>query len=137
MNNSIFIAENIDLFNADIPLTKTAGNDIVIPSSSESDFLDKVSEETTPNYTIWIIVSVAVILVIVIIAVLFKNSDRMKYSEISQIEDISQGDFETDEAQKEIEPVQEKNKTVKKSSYTTPSSISAAIRLFLEKTKNR
>ncbi len=137
MNNSIFIAENIDLFNADIPLTKTAGNDIVIPSSSESDFLDKVSEETTPNYTIWIIVSVAVILVIVIIAVLFKNSDRMKYSEISQIEDISQGDFETDETQKEIEPVQEKNKTVKKSSYTTPSSISAAIRLFLEKTKNR
>ena len=108
MNNSIFIAENIDLFNADIPLTKTAGNDIVIPSSSESDFLDKVSEETSPNYTIWIIASVAVILVIAIIAILFKNLDRMKYSEISQIEDIPQNDFEIDETKDEVRIVQEK-----------------------------
>lgn len=137
MNNSIFIAENIDLFNADIPLTKTAGNDIVIPSSSESDFLDKVSEETSPNYTIWIIASVAVILVIAIIAILFKNLDRMKYSEISQIEDIPQNDFEIDETKDEVRIVQEKPKGNKKSSYATPSSISAAIRLFLEKTKNR
>lgn len=137
MNNSIFIAENIDLFNADIPLTKTAGNDIVIPSSSESDFLDKVSEETSPNYTIWIIASVAVILVIAIIAILFKNLDRVKYSEISQIEDIPQNDFEIDETKDEVRIVQEKPRGNKKSSYATPSSISAAIRLFLEKTKNR
>lgn len=137
MNNSIFIAKNIDLFNADIPLTKAEGNDIVIPSASESDFLNKVNEESSPNYTIWIIITSAVILVIIIIAILFKNLDRVKYSEISQIENTETDNLKTEDSQDEVRIVHEKTRNLKKSSYATPSSISAAIRLFLEKTKNR
>lgn len=134
MNKFVFIADNeVDLFNADIPQKEINGNEIFIPSSSSSDSVNSQTSDNT--YMPFVIASVAVILVIVAVSVLFKNLNRTKYAEITAVETSRKNN--SVQQPDETPVLKERPVTVKKSSYATPSSVSAAITLFLEKTKNK
>lgn len=134
MNKFVFIADNeVDLFNADIPQKEIKGNENFIPSSSLSDFVNSPTADNA--YMPFVIASVAVILVIVAVSILFKNLNRTKYAEITAVETSRKNN--SVQQLDEVPVLRERPATVKKSSYATPSSVSAAITLFLEKTKNK